>query len=213
MYCPHCGAKNDSSNRFCVNCGSELSPQGGSVAAKRTRKERIAQLIGTHPRARLVTAATVIAIAVAVIAFLSLDPDEETTASSAYLEQLDQACVTEKERIIALEQQTLAGETPNLQAFASVLVASLAEWRANLRDAPPSPGSAAAVASLEAALVETLISSGRLARAIRGEDAAEAISGRAAEVDKATTRVDQVIEDLGLSDCANLQVSPAEIQP
>lgn len=213
MYCPRCGTENDDSNRFCVNCGSELSHQGGSPAAKRTPKERIAQLIGTSPRARLVTAATAIAIAVAVIAFLSLDSDEEATGSSAYLEQLDRACVTEKERIIALEQQTLAGETPNLQAFASVLVASLAEWRANLRDAPPPPGDAAAVESLEAALIETLVSSGKLARAIRGEDSADAISGRAAEVDEATTRVDQVIEDLGLSECANLQVSPAAIQP
>jgi hypothetical protein len=214
MYCPNCGAENDASNRFCVNCGSELSAgKEPAASAARSPRERLAQLVGTTPRARLITAATVIAILVAVVAFLSLDSDEDATGSSPYLQRLDQACVTEKDRIIALEQQTLSGGTPDLQAFASVLVASLAEWRADLREEPPPPDSAAAVEALEAALVETLIRSGKLARSIRGGASVDAISRRAEEVDDATTKVDRVIEDLDLSNCADLQVSPAGIRP
>jgi hypothetical protein len=213
MYCPNCGAENDSSNRFCVNCGSELSIKKETAATARSPRERLVQLVGTTPRARLITAATAIAIVVAIVAFLSLDSDDDATGSNPYLQRLDQSCVTEKERIIALEQQTLSGGSPDLQAFASVLVASLAEWRANLRREPPPPDSAAAVESLEVALVETLIRSGKLARSIREEAAVDAISRQAEEVDEATTRVDQTIEDLDLSNCADLQVSPAGIRP
>jgi zinc-ribbon domain len=213
MHCPNCGAENDASHRFCVNCGSELSAKKDPAASPRSPKDRLAQLVGTTPRARLITAATGVAILVAVVAFLSLDSDDDATGSSPYLQRLDRACVTEKERIIALEQQTLSGGTPDLQAFASVLVSSLAEWRQNLRLEPPPPSAAAAVDSLEAALVETLIRSGRLARSIREEAAVDAISRQAEEVDEATTGVDRVIENLDLSNCADLQVSPAGIQP
>jgi hypothetical protein len=212
MYCPHCGAENDESNRFCVNCGSELSSERRSPTAKEGPRARLAELIGTTRRARLVTAATVLAAAVAVIAFLSLNSDDDTDGSSVYLQQLDRECVAEKERIIALEQQVLSQQPPDLQAFASVLVTSLAEWRANLRRDPP-PRSAEAIDSLEAAIIETLIRSGTLARAIRAKDADDVISRRAREVDEATAQVDRVIEALDLPECTQLQVSPAGVQP
>jgi len=213
MYCPRCGTENADSNRFCVNCGSELSPAGQSSGVAPSLKQRLASLIGTTPRARLITAATVIAIVVGIVAFLSLDADEDATGSSPYLQKVDQECVAEKERIIALEEQTLSQQPPNLREFASVLVGSLAEWRANLRQDPPPPSSAPAIEQLEAALIKALIRSGELARAIRDEKPAGQVSRDAGAVDDAAAQLDTVIADLGLSACADLPVSPAENQP
>jgi hypothetical protein len=218
MYCPHCGAENEEGNRFCVNCGSGLRSKGKSPAEDSKRgdgrlRDRLAEFLGTTPRARLITAATVIALVVAVVAFLSLDGGDATD-EDPYLQGVDQACVAEKERIVALEREALSRQSTGLQEFASTLVAALAEWRVNLRGDPPPPEHAQAIQAFEASLLATLIEAGKLSRSVREQDSAGEISRRAQAVDEATGEVDAVIGDIGLSECADLQVSPVgEAQP
>lgn len=219
MFCPHCGAENEEGNRFCVNCGSELSSaressEAASESGKGGRRDRLTELLGTTRTARLVTAATVVALVIAVVAFVSLDGDGDATADDPYLQGVDQACVAEKERIVVLEREALSQQSKGLQEFASVLVVALAEWRANLRQNPPPPEHAQEMRAFESSLLATLIEAGKLSRSIREQDSPREISQQAKVVDETTSQVDAVIEEIGLSECADLQVSPVgETQP
>jgi hypothetical protein len=205
MFCPHCGTENDEGNRFCVNCGSELSSSGSGQPGG-TRKERLGRLVGSDRRTRVVTVATVLTIVVAIIAFLSLGSSD--SGQSAYLRGLDRACVTEKERVIALEQETLRQRPPNLGEFASVLVSIVAEWRAGLRGQPAPAEHAGGVAAYEASLLRILIGAGGLARLTREDASAAAIATQAKIVDEATAQADEAIEKLGLTECTELTVAP-----
>lgn len=214
MFCPRCGAENDDANRFCVNCGSDLA-EGTAKESSSSSNERLGHLIGTTRRARLVTAATVVAIVIAVIAFLSLDSDEDgATGSSAYLASVNQACIAEKERISTLGQEALSRQSSTPQEFASVLVTALAEWRTNLRQTPPPPEDVEEIQAMETALLTTLLEAAKLSQSIRDGSSAQAIDQQAQSVDESTREFNQTIESAGLSDCADLQVSPvAKVQP
>jgi hypothetical protein len=219
MYCPNCGAENDERNRFCVNCGSELSSRreaSGATARPKDRgaRDRLAQLVGPTRRARLATAVTVIALVIAVVAFLSLDTNGDETAESPYLQSVDRVCVAEKERISALGREVLSQELPNPREFPSVLVTALAEWQSSLRQTPPPPEHAEEIQALEASLLATLVEAGKLSRLIREEASAQVINKQAQAVDEATGRLNETIDVSGLPVCADLQVSPLpENQP
>jgi hypothetical protein len=206
MFCPHCGTENDEDNRFCVNCGSELSSSGSGQSGGGTRKERLVRLVGSDRRARVATLVTVLAIVVAFVAFLSLGSSD--SSESTYLQSLDRACVTEKERVIALEQETLRQHPPNLGEFASVLVTIVAEWRTGLRSEPAPADYAGGVAAYEASLLRILIGAGGLARLTREDASAAAIAAQAKIVDEGTAQADDAIEKLGLTECTELTVAP-----
>jgi hypothetical protein len=208
MFCPHCGAENSETNRFCVNCGADLKGKRPKAATSGPG-ERLGRLIGNTRQARLVTAGIVIALVVAVIAFLSLDSDEDGTATSAYLEGLDRTCVAEKERISALETEALAKRGAGPQEFASVLVTALAEWQEGLRQTPPPAADREETEALEAALLATMVEAAKLSRTIREGGSPGAIDDRARAVDEATRDLDETIEGNGLADCAELEVAPA----
>lgn len=208
MYCPHCGTENAESNRFCVNCGSALSRESRSTASSIPLKERLARVVGTTRKTRLVTAATVLALIVAVIALMSLDTNDEGSAQDPYLKGLDRACVGEKKRISALEQKTLGRQPSNLTDFASVLVTILAEWRVALRNDPAPAAHAADVEALEVQLREALIEAGALARLIKDGRPQQAIAAQASAVDQATEGVDSAISALGLRRCRLVTVQP-----
>jgi len=205
MFCPHCGTENDEGNRFCVNCGSELS-SSGSEKSGGTRKERLGRLVGSDRGTRVVTLTTVLAIVVAIVAFLSLGSGDGS--ESAYTQSLDRACVAEKERVIALEQETLRQRPPNLGEFSSVLVTIVAEWRAGLRGEPAPAEYAGEVAAYEGSLLRILIGAGGLARLTREDASAAAIAAQAKVVDEATAEADEAIEELGLTECTALTVAP-----
>lgn len=207
MYCPHCGAENESHNRFCVNCGSSLSP-GGDGSQPATFKQRVRMLIGTDRLTQMVTLGTIAALVIAVIAFLSLKTNEEGADESAYLQALDRSCVAEKERVIRLEEETLRQQPPDLQEFASVLVTIVAEWRADLESRPAPAEYAIKVQTLERSLLRILIEAGALARLAREETAAARLATQAKVVDEATGESNAAIEGLGLETCADLAVSP-----
>jgi ribosomal protein S27AE len=212
MYCPRCGSENDESNRFCVNCGSELAGER-TTPSSGNPKERLRQLIGTTRQARLVTGGIVIALLIAVVAFLSLDSDGSESASSPYLASLDHVCVAEKERISALEEEALGGQTANPLEFASVLVTALSEWRENLRQTPPPVADREEAETLEVALLATLLEAAKLSRLVRAGGTGEAIDNQARAVDESTADLDETFESAGLANCARLQVSPASTQP
>lgn len=207
MFCPNCGTENDAGNRFCINCGSELSSSAPTKESG-SPKERFTRLVGSDRRTRIVTAATAVAIVIAVVAFLFLGSSDDSTEESAYLQGLDRTCVAEKERVIALEGETLRSRPPDLAAFSSVLVTIVAEWHSGLRNQTPPVEYASGVAAYEASLLRILIAAGGLAHLTRENASGAALASQAKTIDEATRQADEAIEELGLTECTELAVAP-----
>lgn len=203
MHCPRCGAENQEENRYCVGCGSTLSGLGGSPAVGVSSRQRFRQLIGTTRRARLLSAATALAILVAIGAFLALRPDSESGAvEDAFTRATDRSCLREKRTIAALEEQTLRRSEPDVGAFAGALVSIVAEWRSSLQGASTSSIHSRDVAELNTALINVLIRAGTLARVARDGSPAQ-VATQAGRVDEASAQVNRAIETLGLKRCAS----------
>jgi hypothetical protein len=164
--------------------------------------------VGSDRRTRIVTAATAAAIVVAIVAFLSLGLNDDGTKESAYLQGLDRTCVAEKERVIALEEETLRHRPPDLAAFSSVLVTIVAEWHSNLASETVPAEYASGVAAYEASLLRILIAAGGLARLTRENAPAAALASQAKTIDETTRQADEAIEKLGLTECTELAVAP-----
>jgi hypothetical protein len=217
MFCPRCGAENDNDNRFCVSCGGSLPqkgprPEGGLTEGEPSPpRNRLDEVIGTSRRARAVTALTVLAIAVAVVAFIVLrsGDDEGAVTQDAYLRQLDRACVEEKTRLSELELATLQPNSASFASYVDYLVRDVTEWHANLQATSPPAAHVEGVRAVEGALLEVLIEAGRLGRAVRENSQREIV--RAAErVDAATGQVDPALEFLGLERCPAVAVKPQQ---
>jgi zinc-ribbon domain len=210
MYCPNCGVENDDGNRFCVGCGSTLSKRSPATQATPVSfRKRVGRLLGTTRRARLLSAITAGAIAVAISAFVALEPGSESAAEDPFLLEIDRICVAEKERISSLELETLRQRPPNVEEFASVLVTIVAEWRSNLESTPPAPIHAQGIQALDSALREVLIGAGGLARVVRDESPGSIVNAQAQSIDKASAEVDRAIGELGLTRCEGIAVEPA----
>jgi hypothetical protein len=209
MFCPRCGAKNQDGNRYCVDCGSDLPGATGKPATSgkaTSPRELIDRMIGTSPRARLLSAGTALAIMVAVIAFIALAPSHDH-GEDAFTRQLDQSCVTEKQTIAALERQT-AQRSAELGAFAGALVTIVEEWRSSLLQPPPPPAHTEAVQALNSALLNVVIGAGALAR-VASSGSPKQIAAAAGRIDAASAQVERAIENLGLSRCSDLNVAIA----
>lgn len=218
MFCPRCGAENDDGNRFCVSCGAPLEQKQSREPGARSDStegesspapNRLDEIIGTSRRARIVTALTVLAIAVAVVAFIVLrsNDNEGGVPQDAYLRGLDRQCVQEKTRLSELEAETLRQESPDFASFVNYLVRYVTEWHASLQATPPPATHVEGVRAVEGALLEVLIEAGRLGTAVR-EGSQAGIVKAAERVDVATGQVDPALELLGLERCAAMSVNP-----
>ncbi len=225
MFCPRCGAENDDSNRFCVSCGAGLAqkrkqakPDDEAGAApgpnpgvdSEGTRSHLGEVIGTTRRARVATALTVLAVAIAVVAFIVLrsNDDEGSVQQDAYLTQLDHQCVEEKARLSELETETLQQESPNFGLFVNYLIRDVTQWHASLQEAAPPAAHVEGVRATEGALLEVLIAAGRLATAVRDGSQTDVVRA-AKKVDVATAAVDPSLEFLGLDRCAAVTVEPS----
>jgi hypothetical protein len=185
-----------------VGGGPPATPAPASAAPS-----RFEEVIGTSRRARIVTALTVLALAVAVVAFFVLrsNDSEGGVAQDTYLRSLDRQCVQEKARLSALEAETLEQKAPDFATFVNFLVRDVTEWHSNLQATPPPPEHEAGVREVEGALLEVLIEAGRLGTAVRRGSQTEIVKA-AERVDAATGQVDPALEYLGLQRCAAMPV-------
>jgi len=171
--------------------------------------ERLRRLAGTTPGARRLTIGTVVAIAIAVVAFIVLpasDGGQKVPPRDAYTVSADQVCVAEKQQIAAAARRALAGSArTNPDRYASALVPIIEEWRLALATTPPPADRRDLVSALDSALRETMSQAGTLARLSRGGDRKQ-ILAQATEVDAASSGVEEAIAALGLQRCANLGV-------
>lgn len=217
MFCPRCGAESAEGSRYCAACGAELPKKGdrpsdmeGTSVGLRDRFERIS---GRSRQARLLTLGTLIAVAVAIGAFVVLKPAGEGSTSAredAFTRTLDTSCVQRKRAIAAAQSAALAAGTLGaVGRYGDSLVVIAGEWRMMLRDLR-SPGQSESLEGLESALLEVEIEAGTLARIARESDR-QTLGRSAAQVDAATGHVEAAVGSLGLERCARLSVGQGRL--
>lgn len=203
VHCPRCGARAEPGDRYCAACGATLP--GAEPERKRSLRDRVVAAIGAKPRARVITAATALFLAIAVVAFIAVDTsDEEVITRDAYTLAADDVCVKAK-RQIGRESRSALNE--GFDAFSALLVRRVAAWRSefNALQAPPGRGDEAA--ALDAALRAVEVKAAELSRVAREGSRAEVVA-EAEELDGLTNEVESAISDLGLRRCARIGIAP-----
>ncbi len=204
MYCPRCGAPNEQGDRFCSACGAELREDSAEKEPINPR-ERLGRIVGTTRKARIVTAATVVAFVVAIAAFFALKSNEDSIPRDAYTLAAERLCFDAKAEIVTTERRASKGETDQ---FARELVPIVATWRSGMSELKVPPDRTEQAALLEAALLEAEVKIGKLARVSSDGDRA-AVVASARQADAASTDVEEAVSGLGLTQCARATIGLA----
>jgi zinc-ribbon domain len=208
VHCPRCGAENQQGDRFCASCGAAL-PGSREARERRSFREWIGQVVGTTRRARWLTGGTAAAIAIAIAAFIALEPAEDEIPRDGYTIAADRLCVQSKKEITAAAGRSLASSRSRaLAGYAYRLVPLVAQWRSRFAalEVPADRGDEAQ--DLDTALRGVEIQSGTLARVAREGDRKE-LAAQAGRVQERTAAVEDAIASLNLDRCAQLTVGKA----
>jgi hypothetical protein len=204
VLCPRCGTPNEPGDRYCSSCGATLK---GSTEPEQpvSARERIQRLVGTTRRARLVTAATVVAILVAIAAFIAIDPAEDEIPRDAYTVAADRLCLESKRSIVTIERSLTPQGT---EMVARELVPVVAAWRSQLNELNPPADRKDLARELEAALLQAEVQIAGLARVAEGGSQRQIVA-KAGEADAASTEVEEAVAALGLAECAEAAIGLA----
>lgn len=204
MQCPRCGTPNEPGDRYCAACGEALG-RSGEPSEKQPARQRLSKLIGSDRRTRLISLVTIAALAVAVIAFIALSPDDEDSIPrDRYTLSAERICLQAKQKIV------LAGREGG-SSYAHQLVPIVVHWREELADLSAPADRREKVQALDDALREVEIEVAALARISEEGDRARILAS-AKRTDLATAEVEKAIAELGLSRCASARLGtlPAE---
>jgi hypothetical protein len=193
VYCPRCGSPNEPGDRFCSACGAGLRTT--APKERRAPHDRISRLLGTTRKARLVSAATAIALVTAVVAFFALNSDEGIPRD-AYTVAADGFCLQAKREIVSARR-----DYRDPSAFSQALVPIVGGWRAQLHKLAVPSDRVEQARQLEAALLEAELRIAKLAR-IAEQGGKRAALASAKRADKASAAVEEAVANLGLSECA-----------
>ncbi len=208
MYCARCGTPNEPGDRFCSSCGAILREAAEAAPSeRRSLSERASQLVGTTRKARLVSAATVVALLVAVAAFLALDSNEDSAIPrDAYTVTADGLCIASKRQIVASERRSLTRRgSAETSGVAEALLPIVATWRSDFGALSVPADRVEQAGQLDSALLDVEIAIGKLARVAERGDRRQTLAS-AKEADEAATRVEEAIAALGLSQCGRLTI-------
>lgn len=204
MHCPRCGTPNEPEDRYCAACGEALG-RPSEPGEKQPARQRLSKLLGSDRRSKLISFATIAALAVAVIAFIALSPnDEDSIPRDRYTLNAERTCLRAKQRIV------VAGKEGG-SSYAHQLVPIVVRWREELAELSAPADRREKVQALDNALREVEIEVAALAR-ISEESNRARILASAKRTDLATAQVEKAIAELGLSKCASARLGtlPAE---
>lgn len=217
MFCPRCGAEVEEGSRYCASCGNEMPRKSAALdsdsAGTTGFKEAAGRVIGSNRRSRLITAGTLIAVIVAVVAFFALDSssDEASVPQDALTKSLDRACVRHKSEIAAAQRRALSQQSLDaVSRYADAVVGIVGGWRLEVNRASIPSDRSALAAGLSSALLEAQIEAGTLGRAALESNRNE-VSGSAANLDAATARIEAAVDSLGLERCGGLEIVQGRI--
>jgi hypothetical protein len=204
VHCPRCGTPNEPGDRYCSSCGATL--KGPDEPREQIPvRQRLKGLVGTTRKARLITGATVLALLIAIVAFIALDPAEDEIPRDAYTVAADRLCLDSKRSIVTIER-SFAAQGPG--AVARELVPVVAAWRNQLNQLGAPADRSDLAQQLEAALLQAEVQIAGLAR-IAEDGEKRQIVAKAREADAASTAVEEAVAALGLSECAEAAIGLA----
>ncbi len=207
MYCPRCGTPNEPGDRFCSSCGTELQKPGPEPAKRRPLRDRIRGFVGTTRKDLLVSAATALALAVAIAGFLALDSaEDDEIPRDAYTIAAERMCIAAKREIVTVERRSLNQPSARgVSALAEDLLPIVATWRSSFRALNVPADRLEQARELDSSLRDVEIEIGGLARVADPGDSRRTLTS-AKRADEAAARVEEAISDLGLSQCARLAI-------
>jgi hypothetical protein len=201
VYCPRCGTPNEAGDRYCSACGATLK-DASEPKEQLSPRQRLARIFGTTRKARIVSAGTVFALLVAVVAFVALKPEEESIPRDGYTIAADELCLHAKGEILAAERRANAIGTGT---FAHALVPIVASWRGQFEALSVPPDRVEQAEALEGALLEAEAKIAGLAR-VAADGARKEVVASAEEADAASAQVEEAVVGLGLSECASATI-------
>jgi zinc-ribbon domain len=200
MYCSRCGTQNEPGDRFCSSCGASLQAGDDEREPRRPLRERLAGLIGTSRNARLATIGTVVALAVAIAAFIALKPsdDEATIPRDAYTISADNMCIAAKRQIVAVERRVGEGKG---DAALTQLLPVVSNWRREFEAMRVPTDRIEQSRHVSEALRQVEIDLAGLSLAAKEENSTAALAS-AKKADEASSKVEEAVAELGLTHCA-----------
>lgn len=203
MYCSRCGTQNEEGDRFCSSCGASLQAGDAEGTPPRPLRQRLIALVGTSRRAQLTTLGTVVALVVAVTAFIVLKPADEDNGEiprDSYTIAADNMCVAAKQKIVAVEREALGAKKGGDTALAG-LVPVISGWRGEFEAMRVPTDRVEQARHVAEALRQVEIQLAGLSLAA-GEGGSTGAVASAKKVDEASSEVERAISELGLADCA-----------
>lgn len=196
MYCPRCGTPNEPGDKFCAACGEAL---GRSATAKGedASGSGLSRILGSDRKTKLISAATIAALVVAVIAFIAISPDDNSIPRDRYTLAAEKICLQSKRHIVVAAN---AGGS-----YARQLVPIVVRWREELGDLKVPSDRVEQERALDEALREVEIEVAQLARLGERGDRVGVIAA-AKRADTATATVEEAVANLGLSECAKATI-------
>lgn len=153
------------------------------------------RVFGTTRKARLISATTLAALVIAVIAFIAIAPsDDGEIPRDRYTLANERICLEAKQQIVAASK--VSGP-----AYARLLVPVVVRWREQVAELKTPADRVEKTQALDDALREVEIELATLARVGEEGDRALALAS-AKRADNATAEVEQAVAELGLSECA-----------
>jgi hypothetical protein len=213
MYCSRCGTQNEPGDRFCSSCGASLRAADEERKPQRSLRRRLTDLVGTSRNARLATLGTVVALVIAVAAFIALKPAEEDNGEiprDSYTIAADNMCVAAKQKIVAVERQALGGEGGDTALARLVPVVS--GWRGEFEAIRVPTDRVEQARHVSEALRQVEIQLSGLTLAADEGKSSGAIAS-ATKVDEASAEVETAISELGLTHCAQQTIGFGGAKP